>query len=303
VAAFSIRRAGRTAAAQLLFVALGSGCAEGTQESELNSDTLLGGGAAGVGTAVGGSSAGADATGGLPTAGVAAMPAAGTSSAGAAGRESMAGSGGSGVAIGGTAGVPAVAGGGGLAGSAGTSGSSGDGGAGGSLAGAGGAAGVGGGGMAGAGGSAPTGFRYVRLVATSEQAGAVWSSVAELQVFTTGDSMLARAGWVATADSQETVDENAPASAAIDGDTATFWHTEWAPAPGDVNDPKLPHQLVVDMQSAHAVTGFSYLPRQTGTHGRVKDWQFFVSKDGQAWGTAVKTGTFVDGTALQKITF
>ncbi|HXK17186.1 MAG TPA: discoidin domain-containing protein [Polyangiaceae bacterium] len=291
------------AATPLFLLTLGSGCAEGTQESELNSNTLMEGGTAVAGTAAGGSRAGADATGAVPTAGDTATPAAGTSSAGAAGSELTAGSGGSGVAIGGTAGVAAVAGGGGLAGSAGASGSGGNGGSGGAVAGAGGAAGAGGGGMAGAGGSAPTGFRYVRLVATSEQAGAVWSSVAELQVFTTGDSMLARAGWVATADSQETVDENAPASAAIDGDPATFWHTEWAPAPNDVNDPKLPHQLVIDMSSAHAVTGFSYLPRQTGTHGRIKDWQFFVSKDGQNWGSAVKSGTFADGTALQKLSF
>jgi len=160
-----------------------------------------------------------------------------------------------------------------------------------------------GGGLAGSGGGAATGFRYVKLVATSEQTGAVWSSVAELQVFTTGDSMIARNAWVASADSQETVDETAPASAAIDGDTATYWHTEWAPPPNDVNDPKLPHSLVIDMGSAHAVTGFSYLPRQTGTHGHIKGWEFYVSKDGKAWGSALKTGSFPDGIALQKITF
>jgi hypothetical protein len=162
---------------------------------------------------------------------------------------------------------------------------------------------AGSGGMAGSGGAGPTGFRYVKLVATSEQKGAVWSSVAELQVFTTGDVQLIRGEWVASADSQETDDETDPASAAIDGNVATFWHTAWEPAPDDVNDAKLPHWLVVDMGSPHPVTGFSYLPRQTGANGHIKDWEFYVSKDGQNWGTAVKTGSFPDGVALQKITF
>src|SRR5207244_4883531 len=116
--------------------------------------------------------------------------------------------------------------------------------------------------MAGSGGAPPTGFRYVKLVATSELNGHVWSSVAELQVFTTGDAMIARTGWVASADSEETVDQVAPASQAIDGMTTTIRHTESSPPPNDVNDAKLPHQLVIDMGSAHPLTGFSYLPRQ-----------------------------------------
>lgn len=159
--------------------------------------------------------------------------------------------------------------------------------------------------MAGSGGSSggPVAYRYVRLLATSEQAGAVWSSVAELQVMTTGNVAIDRSGWLASADSQELDDENDPASAAIDGDSATFWHTEWEPAPNNVNDPPLPHWLVIDMKTPHVVTGFSYLPRQVGKNGHIKAWQFFVSKDGQSWGTAVKTGSFPDTTTLQTVTF
>jgi hypothetical protein len=169
------------------------------------------------------------------------------------------------------------------------------------MAGAGGNAGAGG--MGGAAGAGSTGYRYVRFVATSEQAGRVWSSVAELEVFTTGDVAIPHAGWAITADSQELDDENVPATNAIDGNPSTFWHTEWEPAPDDVNDAPLPHQLVIDLGSAKPITGFSYLPRQVGTNGHVKDWAFYVSNNSSNWGTAVKTGSFPAGTAVQKQTF
>jgi hypothetical protein len=146
-----------------------------------------------------------------------------------------------------------------------------------------------------------TGHRFVKLVAKSEQAGAVWSSVAELQLYTTGDALMLRNGWVVTADSQELDDEPAPATAAIDGDTATFWHSSWEP--GGAGDAVLPHELVVDMGAAHPITGFSYLPRQDRENGRIAAWEFYVSKDGVSWGTAVKTGTFSAGVSVQKISF
>lgn len=158
-------------------------------------------------------------------------------------------------------------------------------------------------GMAGSGGAAPTGFRYAKLVATSEQNGNVWSSVAELQIMTTAGVALSRTNWTVTADSQETDDQTAPATAAIDGDTATFWHTAWEPAPNDVDDAPLPHSLIVDLKTTQPITGFTYLPRQSQANGRIKDWQFFVSKDGAAWGTAVKTGTFPNVATLQTVTF
>ena len=127
--------------------------------------------------------------------------------------------------------------------------------------------------------------------------------MAELLLMTTGNVVLGRTGWTVTADSEETGNQTAPATAAIDGDNATFWHTSWDPAPDDVNDAKLPHQLVVDTKTTQPITGFTYLPRQSGANGRIKDWQFFISKDGTNWGTAVKTGSFTNVATLQTITF
>lgn len=235
--------------------------------------------------------------------GMAGMTSAGTSSGmpGVAGSAAGMATGGAGGTVNSGGGMGGTLGGGGMGGMAGMGMSgAGTGGMGG-VAGMGGMAGMAG--MAGTGGTAPTGYRYARLVALSEQAGAVWSSVAELQLLTTGNDQIPRTNWKVTADSEETDDQQAPASYAIDGDTATFWHTSWEPAPNDGMDAKLPHMLRVDLGTAHVITGFSYLPRQNNANGRIKGWEFYLSKDGTDWGTAVKAGTFPTGMALQTVTF
>lgn len=235
-------------------------------------------------------------------------PSGGAFTAGGSGGSANAGTtsgGGVGAETAGTeAGTMSTQGGAAVAGAGAGSGASGANGGGGATTGGGGAGGTSGGaGMAGTGGMAPDHYRYVRLVATSEQGGHVWSSVAELQVMTTGGSLLDRREWKATADSEELDDQQGPASAAIDDDTETFWHSAWEPAPEDVNDAKLPHALTVDLGSLHAITGFSYLPRQTGANGRIADWEFYVSVDGDAWGNAVESGSFPAGAELQTISF
>jgi hypothetical protein len=170
------------------------------------------------------------------------------------------------------------------------------------MAGGGGASGgMAGGGMAGSAGAGPTGHRFARFVAKSEQNGEVWSAVAELKIFTTGNVAISPANWIITADSQETDDQTAPASAAIDGNPATFWHSAWEPE--GTADAPLPHQLTIDLATTQPITGFSYLPRQDLVNGRVASWDFFVSKDGTTWGAAVKTGSFPAGTALQTVSF
>jgi len=155
------------------------------------------------------------------------------------------------------------------------------------------------------GGAAPTApitYRYVKLVALTEQNGHVWSSVAELQVLTTGSKPLASSGWSIMADSEETTTENAPASYAIDGKSTTYWHTHWTWAA--TNDAPLPHSLIVDLGAAEVVTGFTYLPRQDNkTNGCIKDWAFYLSRDGTTWGSPVKSGSFPSGSTLQTVTF
>jgi hypothetical protein len=258
----------------------GLACAEGTVNEQLSADTLYGVP----------SSAGDSALGG---------------SAGSAGSAPVGGSSGgevtaqAGSAVGGVAGGSEAAGSGGAAGGGSSSGGGGSGGMGDAVGGASG----GGAGMAGSAGQGPVGHRYVKLVATSEQMGHPWSSVAELNVMTTGGSVLSRDAWSVTADSEEADDEQTPAAAVKDSDPATFWHSSWEPAPDQASDAPLPHSLVIDLGASVPVTGFLYLPRQTGANGRIKDWEFYVSKDGNTWGNPVKTGSFPDETAQQTVTF
>ena len=85
---------------------------------------------------------------------------------------------------------------------------------------------------------------------------------------------------------------------AFDGNTSTFWHTEW----GSV-EPRCPHTLVVDMAKEYKVTAFTYLSRQDGNqNGMVKSFELYLSTDGETWGSPVVTGQFKNTTSQQVAT-
>ena len=96
---------------------------------------------------------------------------------------------------------------------------------------------------------------------------------------------LAPIGWkVVSVDSEEAGN---PASNAIDGNPATVWQTRLNA------DLALPHQLTVDMGSVQRIAGFTYLPRQDGSHnGVVENYRFETSVDGHDWITDVDSGRF-----------
>ena len=96
---------------------------------------------------------------------------------------------------------------------------------------------------------------------------------------------LAPIGWkVVSASSQEA---NSPATYAIDGNPSTIWKTRLDA------DKSLPNQITVDMGSAQRIAGFTYLPRQDGSHdGVVEDYRFETSVDGHDWITNVDSGRF-----------
>jgi hypothetical protein len=92
---------------------------------------------------------------------------------------------------------------------------------------------------------------------------------------------------VVSVDSEELVGENGAATNAIDGNPATFWHTEWAQQTAP-----LPHTLALDLGGSYQVDGFRYLPRQDGEiNGTIAGYEFYVSADGSTWGTPVAAGT------------
>ncbi|KAI0147680.1 hypothetical protein GGR57DRAFT_515678 [Xylariaceae sp. FL1272] len=92
-------------------------------------------------------------------------------------------------------------------------------------------------------------------------------------------------GWTATADSYQTGNE--PANA-IDGNSSTFWHTQWNPS-----DVALPHYLQIDMKKSYVINGLSYQPRQDGnSHGNIGQHTVTVSNDGQTWSSPVQYGSY-----------
>jgi len=92
------------------------------------------------------------------------------------------------------------------------------------------------------------------------------------------------------------------AANAIDENPDTIWHTQW-----EGGSPGYPHDIQIDLGETLDIKGMTYLPRQTGTlNGTVKEYECYVSSDGNNWGSPVTKGTFSytnDNKAEQKMFF
>lgn len=99
-------------------------------------------------------------------------------------------------------------------------------------------------------------------------------------------------------DSEEYQGEDGLATNAFDGDPNTLWHTQWYP----VNKP-MPHEIQIDMGITYEVSGFTYLPRQVGKNGDIGSYRFYVSQDGQNWGSPLASGTFVSNRLEKTVRF
>lgn len=88
------------------------------------------------------------------------------------------------------------------------------------------------------------------------------------------------------------------ASHLTDGDPNTIWHTMFS-----VTVAKHPHWVDLDAGEAKLVKGFTYLPRQNGTNGHVKDYTIHVSMDGKNWGEPVCKGTFDRNSKEKRVMF
>ncbi|GAA1591217.1 endo-alpha-N-acetylgalactosaminidase family protein [Kribbella hippodromi] len=100
--------------------------------------------------------------------------------------------------------------------------------------------------------------------------------------------------------SSEDVGTGGAATAALDGNPSTIWHSAWS----EVSTPAgYPHHVTLDLGSTYQVNGFSYLPRQSGTNGMFKGYEIYVSADGQDWGTPVATGEFPNSRDTQRVNF
>jgi beta-galactosidase len=85
----------------------------------------------------------------------------------------------------------------------------------------------------------------------------------------------------------------------VDGDPTTIWHTAYG-----VTVTKYPHTIDFDCGEAKDIKGFTYLPRQDGSHnGDIKGYSIQLSTNGQTWSAPVAEGNFEQGSNTQRILF
>ncbi len=101
---------------------------------------------------------------------------------------------------------------------------------------------------------------------------------------------LDRTNWsIIYVDSEELTGEGANNGHAIhclDGDSSTFWHTEW-----QAHSYNYPHEIWIDLGDTLAVNGFSILTRNiSNRNGRIKDYAFYISSDTANWGNPQSLG-------------
>jgi beta-galactosidase len=83
----------------------------------------------------------------------------------------------------------------------------------------------------------------------------------------------------------------------VDGDISTIWHTTYG-----VTVAQYPHWVDFDCGMVKNVKGFTYLPRQDGWNGDIKDWRIEVSLDGETW-TKADEGSFQANKAEKRVEF
>lgn len=109
---------------------------------------------------------------------------------------------------------------------------------------------------------------------------------------------LDKKSWKLIKVSSQEVNDPGLAAMAFDGNTSTIWHTRWSTG----NDP-YPHEISIALGEHYKLFQFEYLTRQEGENGRIKSYEIYVSKDSLNWGMPVATGSFINTSAPQSISF
>ena len=101
---------------------------------------------------------------------------------------------------------------------------------------------------------------------------------------------------VLKADSYEQGDEP---EHVIDGDLGTIWHTEWWR-----KSPSHPHFIEIDLGAMYEIAGVVITPRVGGsTNGSIKDYELYLSENGNNWGTPTCKGKFKSPTKPNTLRF
>ena len=102
---------------------------------------------------------------------------------------------------------------------------------------------------------------------------------------------LSQAGWKAIASSEHPGYE---AAKAIDGDSTTFWHSEYN------GGGKLPQSLTVDLGQSRLLRELRVLQRQDGGHSFITRYALHLSEDGQSF-TKVSEGHWADDATMKAV--
>ena len=87
---------------------------------------------------------------------------------------------------------------------------------------------------------------------------------------------------IKSASTEETSGEganNGKAINAIDGDPATFWHSQWTGTAA-----VMPHTIEFNLGKTYNVSSLRWLHRQNNSNGNTKTANIYISNDGIAWG-------------------
>ena len=123
--------------------------------------------------------------------------------------------------------------------------------------------------------AAPASGRFFCLESLNAHDGKPFAAVGELDVLDATGKPISHDGWtIAYVDSEETAQEDGSAENAIDGQTVSFWHTQWSDG-----TPDHPHRLIVNLGKTQSIAGFRYVPRQSEGGGRIKDYRVYVGDE------------------------
>ena len=103
---------------------------------------------------------------------------------------------------------------------------------------------------------------------------------------------------IATSSEEVGHGDNGAAANLVDGDPNTIWHTMYS-----VTVAIYPHNVDFDCGESKTLKGFTFLPRQSGTNGWVKDYEVYVSNDGKTWGDPIHKGTFERNAKEKRVMF
>lgn len=86
---------------------------------------------------------------------------------------------------------------------------------------------------------------------------------------------------------------------ALDGNPGSMWHTQFSGG-----SPGHPHDLVVDLGKACAVSGFCYVPRNDGIqNGTIKDYEVYVTAKQKQAGEPAAKGVFARAVGENRVMF